>query len=126
MHPFPLTVLGALGAAASLPSGADPAVAEDGKALFVATDTAITRVLFRSLDHHAPILWISPNTLGTKLSVAPGHHHIEVVCEFKSSGRTLITTGNAEVDVEVGHVYDVAALLNPSGQKCDVTVTSRS
>jgi len=114
----------ALAVAASLPSSPAATVPDDGKALLIGTDTPTPRVLFRTLDD-GPMLWASPGTLGSKLSVEPGHHRLHVTCQFTSEGNTLVTAGNVEFDVEVGHVYDVTAILDQSGQKCDVKVTRR-
>jgi hypothetical protein len=109
-------------------SEAAPAVAatpEAGKALLIGTDTSKVRVLFRKLDDGA-ILWTSPTTLGGKLSAEPGHHNLNVMCEFKTPGETQIIAGNVAVDLVAGRVYDVAGTLDQGAEKCNVTVTGRS
>jgi len=113
-----------LAVSANLPSSPAPTVPDDGKALLIGTDTSTMRVLFRTLDH-GPVLWASPGILGSKLSVEPGHHRLHVTCQFTSTGNSLVTAGNVEFDVEGGNIYDVTAILDQSGQKCDVKITKR-
>src|SRR5215467_10219882 len=88
----------ALAVLASMSSRSAPPAPENGKALLLGTDTAKVRVLFRSLDG-GPVLWTTSTSLGTKLSVDPGHHALNVMCEFKSPGMTRMTQGNADIDV---------------------------
>ena len=96
----------------------------DGKALLVGTDTSKMRVLFRKLDDGA-VLWTSPTSLGTNLTVEPGHHNLNVMCQFKSPGMTQFVPGDVVIDVEVGRTYDVTGRLDSHG-KCNVTVSVRS
>jgi hypothetical protein len=120
-----LVLTGAFALVASLPSQGAPPAPEQGKALLLGTDTSKARVLFRKLDD-GPILWASPTSLGTKLSADPGHHNINVMCEFKSSGVTRLVPGNVAIDVEAGQVYDVAGVLAADELKCNVTVSKHS
>ena len=109
---------------ARLAIAATPIAPDAGKALLVGTDTSKMRVLFRKLDDGA-ILWTSPTSLGTNLTVEPGHHSLNVMCQFKSPGMTQIVPGDVAIDVEVGRTYDVAGSLDSHG-KCNVTVSVRS
>jgi hypothetical protein len=124
-----VALLGALIATATgICSGTSPAVGaspQEGKALLIGTDTSKMRVLFRKLDDGA-ILWTSPTTLGTKLSAEPGHHNLNVMCEFKTPGETQMIAGNVAIDLVTGRVYDVAGALDQRSEKCNVTVTGRS
>ena len=83
------------------------------------------QVLFRTLDR-GPMLWTDNfGHLGSRLSVEPGHHRLHVTCRFTSAGNIFATAGTVEFDVEGGHVYDVTATPDESGQKCNVKVTKR-
>jgi hypothetical protein len=119
------TLIGAVALMASLTSAAAPPVPENGKALLLGTDTSKTRVLFRKLDD-GPLLWIAPMTLGTKLSLDPGHHTVSVMCEFESYGMNRLVPGTIAIDVEAGHVYDVTGKLASDELKCDVAVSKHS
>lgn len=103
---------------------APPPIPDEGKALLLGTDTAAARILFRKLDD-GPILWVTPTSLGTKLSVEPGHHNLSVMCDFTSAGVSRLSPGNVAIDVEAAHVYDVVGSLDQSGLKCVVRVSSR-
>lgn len=118
-------LVGALTVFANSSLWAAPPAPEQGKALLLGTDTAAARILFRKIDD-GPVLWVSPTSLGSKLSVDPGHHNLSVMCEFKSSGMSRLSPGNVSIDVEAGHVYDVVGSLDASGLKCIVTVSSHS
>jgi hypothetical protein len=114
-----LVLIGAFVLVASLPTQGAPPAAEPGKALLLGTDTAKARVLFRKIDD-GPVLWHFRHSLGTKLSVDPGHHNLNVLCHFNSPGVILSVVGNVEIDVEAGQIYDVAGDLASDQQNCDV------
>ena len=96
-----------LGLSMSLALQAATPVPEEGKALLLGADSSRTRVLFRTLDD-GPVLWTSPTSLGTKLSVAPGSHKVNVMCEFKGNGYTQMVPGNVVVEAVAGHVYQIS------------------
>jgi hypothetical protein len=108
-----------LGISASLALKAAAPVPEDGKALLVGAESAKVRVLFRTLDD-GPVLWTSPTSLGTKLSVAPGPHKVNVMCEFKGNGFTQMVPGNVSIDAAAGHIYDVSGALDAGARACNV------
>ena len=111
--------------ALSLPGLAAPPTPEAGKALLLGAEKSRAHVLFRRLDD-APIIWASPTSVGSKLSVLPGHHELGVMCEFKSSGGKQFIPGNLSIDVEAGHVYEIEGSLEPDGRSCNLTVSKRS
>jgi hypothetical protein len=119
------TLIGGIALIATLTSMAAPPAPEDGKALLLGTDTSKARVLFRKLDD-GPLLWIAPMTLGTKLSLDPGHHTLNVMCQFNSYGMSRLVPGTIAIDVEAGHVYDVTGTLASGELKCDVAVSKHS
>lgn len=102
-----------------------PPTPETGRALLLGAETSRAHVLFRRLDD-APIIWASPTSLGSKLSVLPGHHELGVMCEFRSSGAKQSIPGNLPIDVEAGHVYEIAGSLERDGRSCNLTVSKRS
>src|SRR5450432_3125680 len=125
MRPVAVLLGALIATAAGGAFGAAPAGPEEGKSLLIGSDTAKMRVFFRKLDDGA-ILWTSPTSLGTHLSAAPGHHKLNVMCEFKSPGVTQMIAGDLAVDLEAGHVYDLTGTLDQGVRKCNVTITRRS
>lgn len=115
-------------------------VPKDGAALLVGADTAKVRVLIRRIDE-GPVLWATPSTLGTRASILPGHHHVQVMCDFKNLVATplvpselsnnevpldVIRPGDLTLEASVGHVYDLLGTLSQDGDRCDVSISSRS
>lgn len=111
--------------ASSFPALAAPPTPEAGKALLLGAETSKAHVLFRRLDD-SPIIWAAPTSLGSKLSVLPGHHELGVVCEIRSAGVTQSIPGNLSIDVEAGHVYEIGASLERDSRSCNLTVSKRS
>jgi hypothetical protein len=125
MKPGVFTLCSAVVLMASHTSMAASPVPEEGKALLLGTDTSKARVLFRKLDD-GPLLWTAPMTLGTKLSLDPGHHTLSVMCEFTSRGVNRLVPGTIAIDVEAGHVYDVTGTVASGELKCNVSVSNHS
>lgn len=119
---------------------ASPAAPEEGASVLVGADTPEVRVLIWRIDE-GPVLLTTPTTLGTRASIRPGDHRVNVVCEFKdlvaappllpsdlSNDVRFGTLVGGDVSVEVGvdKVYDLRGALSKDGESCDVSVSSRS
>jgi hypothetical protein len=90
--------------------------------LLVGADNSSARVLIKSVDN-GPTLWASPGALGSKATITPGVHKVEVVCE--SEGSLHFVSGDVTIDVQPGHTYDLVGSLAPGANRCEVTATSR-
>lgn len=91
--------------------------------LLIGTDSSSARVLIKSVDN-GPTLWASPGALATRASITPGHHKIDVVCEFR--GSLHFAAGDVTVDVVPGHTYDLVGSLAPGATRCNVSASIRS
>jgi hypothetical protein len=122
-------LLVAIATAASAPASTSAPLPERGKALlfgaytpWTTDDTGQTtwiRVTFVKLDDVA-----SPS--GSKLSIEPGHHVLDVRCDVSSPRPVQVLWGAAVVDVEADLAYDVVGSLNHSDRYCDVGLVKRS
>lgn len=99
------------------------AVRPAANSMLIGVDNSNARVLIKRVDN-GPILWAAPNALGSKVTITPGVHKVEVVCEAGGSGH--IVPGNVTIDVQPGRTYDLAGSVAPGTNECNVTATSRS
>jgi hypothetical protein len=99
------------------------AVRPPANSLLIGADNSNARVLIKSVDN-GPTLWSAPGALGSKVTITPGVHKVEVVCEASGSGH--FAPGNVTIDVQPGHTYDLAGSVAPGANECNVTATSRS
>lgn len=91
--------------------------------LLIGADTSNARVLIKSVDS-GPTLWSAPGMLGSKVTIKPGVHKVEVVCQSEGSGHFV--SGNVTIDVQPGHTYDLVGSIAPGTDVCNVSATSRS
>jgi len=90
-------------------------------ALLIGTESPAGRVLIKSVDN-GPTLWASRGALGSKVTIRPGRHTIEVMCELE--GHFL--SGEVTLDVQPGQVYELSGSQAPGASKCSVSARSRS
>jgi hypothetical protein len=70
------------------------------------TDTGPLRVLIRQIDDGA-LLWVGKFKLGTTAVVVPGHHKVNVMCEFRQSWGTELKPGEVTVEADPDRIYDL-------------------
>lgn len=90
-------------------------------ALLIGTESPAGRVLIKSVDN-GPTLWATRGALGSRVTVTPGRHTVEVMCKLE--GHFL--PGVVTLDVQPGHVYELSGSRAEGAAKCDVSATSRS
>ena len=111
------------GALAGCASQSTPVAREPATSLLIGSGNSGARVLIRRVDD-GPTLWVSEGMLGSKVSIRPGHHKVEVMCQFAEAG-AMFAPGEFVIDVEPGHVYDLVGSLARNPTRCDVAVTRR-
>ena len=91
--------------------------------LLIGANNSIARVLIKSVDN-GPTLWALPGALGNKVTITPGLHKVEVMCEFQ--GSLHFAPGGLTIDVQPGRTYDLVASAAPGADRCNVLASVRS
>ena len=117
-------VLGAVSSLMACAVQSAPAGQQAQTATLDGSGTSGVRVLIESVDS-GPRLYVSRGTLGTKVSIVPGHHTVNVMCEFTGS-KFLLLPGEVIIDVQAGHVYQLVGTLAEHPKRCNVAAFSRA
>jgi hypothetical protein len=118
---FRLMTVAAVGIAMLGCAAQQTATNERRSAMLVGADASGARVLIKSVDG-GPTLWAQPGALGTRVTIAPGHHKVAVMCQFGAH----FVDGELTIDVQPGRTYDLTASAPEGNNACNVTAASRS
>jgi hypothetical protein len=99
-----------------------PAAHPQANSLLIGAENSAARVLIKSVDN-GPTLWAHPGALGSKVTITPGVHKVEVMCE--SQGSTHFASGVVTIDVQPGQTYELVGSVAPGADQCTVSASVR-
>ncbi len=113
-----LALCAAVGAA-SASNAVDPS-----QARLQGAETSTLNVQIQKIDD-GPILISKRHRLDTKADVAPGLHHVHVLCLFRFSWGIQGLPGEVDLEAVAGHTYYLTGVAMPEGDKCKVDVSDK-